>query len=221
MGGLKLDIKSIIVIAAIIIVFLIIIAAILRDEDEHQPRIFESPQELESPQERAGRQGEYAATNIIKSVLRSGDYLLNNVEISYDGKPAELDNVIVNRYGVFIIEVKNYTGELSGKEDDYEWKKYKNDGYGNIFVKEVRNPIKQVKRQVYILAKYLDCFGVWVEGYAFFVQGNSPVKSESVLESVKDIDRAIHSFNRNRLNKQTVESIQELLSCNGTTHFCM
>jgi hypothetical protein len=167
---------------------------------------------FEAPERRAGRLGEIIATDIIKGVLREEDYLLTNVSISYDGRPAELDNVVVNKYGVFIIEVKNYKGCLYGEEDDYTWKKYKDDGYGNTFEKEVKNPIKQVKRQVYILAKYLEVYNVWVEGYVLLIQGNSPVRSKYVFESVEDIDRAIHTFGKNRLSVRTVESIRNVLS---------
>lgn len=141
---------------------------------------------------------------------------VHSARSSYDGKNAELDNVIVNKYGVFIIEVKYYKGRLYGAEDDYEWQKYKDDGYGNTFEKNVKNPIKQVKRQTYILAKYLEYYGprVWVEGYAFLVNGNSPVNSSFMLESLDDIDKAIHTFGKNRLSAQTVESIKRLLSNN-------
>ncbi len=168
---------------------------------------------IESEQHRAGRRGEKAAIKAIQSVLREDDLLFTNVEISFEDKPAELDNVVVNSYGVFIIEVKNYRGRLYGNEDDYKWKKYKDDGYGNTFVKDVRNPIKQVKRQVYVLAKYLEYYGshVWVEGYAMLMQGNSPVKSAYIISSVDDIDKAIHTPGRNRLSKQQVDNIAKLI----------
>ena len=121
--------------------------------------------------------------------------------------------MIVNRFGVFIIEVKNYKGRLYGNENDYEWRKYKSDGYGNTFVKEVKNPIRQVKRQVYILAKYLNYYGsyVWVEGYALLMQGNSPVQSTYVLSDIDNVDRAIHTPRRNRLTKQQIASVAKLL----------
>lgn len=73
---------------------------------------------FEAPERKAGRAGEEKAANIIGSILRENDRLFTNVQISYEGKPAELDNVIVNKYGVFIIEVKNYNGTLVGNEDD-------------------------------------------------------------------------------------------------------
>lgn len=164
---------------------------------------------LESGNRQAGRYGEIVATNAIQSVLRDDDQLFTNVEISFDGRPAELDNVVVNHYGVFVIEVKNYKGRLYGDEDDYEWEKYKDDGYGNTFEKSVKNPIKQVKRQVYILAKYLEYYGckVWVEGHALLIHGNSPVQSDAILSSVEDIDRVIHTPGRNRLTQQQVDAI--------------
>ncbi len=168
---------------------------------------------MESGEKRAGRRGESFATDQIRHVLREDDVLLTNVEISFDGRRTELDNLIINKYGVFIIEVKNYKGRLQGTEDDYEWKKYKDDGYGNTFLKNVKNPIRQVKRQVCLLAKSLDYYGVhvWVKGYVLFVQGNSPVQSEYVLSSLDDIDRVIHTFEKNRLTKTQTAKIVEYL----------
>lgn len=199
----KLKYELLLFVAAIII---IIIVAIAKKVDYSNDTV--GPES-----KRAGRRGEAIATNAIKSVLRDGDRLFTNVEISFDNKPAELDNVIVNQYGVFIIEVKNYKGRLYGSEDDYYWEKYKDDGYGNTFEKSVKNPIKQVKRQTYILAKYLDYYGshVWVDGYAFLIHGNSPIQSSYILSNSQEIDRTIHTLGRNRLSKQQTEAISKLL----------
>ena len=169
---------------------------------------------IEHPQRRAGRRGEQYAIMLIQSVLREEDALFTNVSISYEGRSAELDNVIVNKYGVFVIEVKNYSGRLSGEEDDFEWTKVHISDAGNPYVKTVKNPIKQVKREVYILAKYLDYYGVsvWVDGYAMILGAESPVGSEYILSSVADIDHAIHTPGKKRLNAETIDSIKKLLS---------
>lgn len=193
----------------LIIVVVIIVAVAFGTSDSTKP-----PWIFEAPEKRAGRRGEYAVTNAIKSVLREGDYLFTNISISFDGQLTELDNVVVNKYGVFIIEAKYYKGRLYGKEDDYKWVKYKDDGYGNTFKMEVKNPVKQVKRQVYILSKYLKYYGerTWVDGYAVLVKGGSPIKSNIVLESTYDIDKAIHTPERHLLPKQKVEAIKKILS---------
>lgn len=168
----------------------------------------------EEPQRTAGRRGEEKAALVIKSILRDGDFLLSNVRFTYDNRRAELDCVVVNRYGVFIIEVKNYAGYIVGKEDDYEWVKHKMTESRNIYVTTVKNPIKQVKRQVYLLAKYLNYYGinVWVRGYALLMKGNSPVDSDYILSSVADIDNAIHTKDRTLLSHDTIEQIKDLLS---------
>ena len=163
---------------------------------------------------RAGHQGEIAATEIIRSALHEGDRLFTNLSIEYDGRPAELDNVIVNKYGVFIIEVKNYRGRIVGGEDDYEWRKYKTTSAGKVYEKNVKNPIRQVKRQTYILAHYLEENGtrVWIRGYAMLLYGNSPVESEYVLNGREEAERALHTKDRDILDANTVERIAAILS---------
>ena len=110
--------------------------------------------------------------------------------------------------------MKNYSGYIVGDEDDFEWRKYKTTGAGNTYEKTVKNPIRQVKRQIYVLARYLEYCGVrvWVKGYAVLLQGNSPVESEYILRGVKDIDRAIHAPDRTRLDAKTTAEIARLLS---------
>ena len=169
--------------------------------------------EEESPQRENGRQGERQAAELIRSVLREGDHLFTNVEISFEGRPAEIDAVVVNTCGVFVIEVKNYSGKLVGGEDDYEWKKYHMTEAGNVYAKMVKNPIKQMKRQVYLLAHYLEYYGnkAWVEGYAMLLHRNSPVNSKYILASTREIDRAIHTPSRTKLTARAVRQISNLL----------
>ena len=166
----------------------------------------------EEPQEIIGRIGEEKAKEMIQSVMHGDDYLFTNVEIEYDGKNAELDNVIVNKYGVFIIEVKNYNGYLVGDENDYEWKQYKKTRAGNVYMGNVKNPIKQVKRQIYILSNKFKFYGinVWIRGYVMLMQHNNPIDSPYFLLCAEDIDRAIHSKNRAMLSSETVEAIINL-----------
>ena len=78
-----------------------------------KPHTYE-PWVIEAPEKRAGRRGEHIATEIIKGVLREGDYLFTNISVSYDGKRTELDNVVVNKYGVFIFEVKSHVQACRG-----------------------------------------------------------------------------------------------------------
>ncbi len=152
---------------------------------------------------------EEVATDIISRVLKDDDILLTNVKISFEGSRSEIDNLIINSHGVFIIEVKNYVGELVGGLDDYEWKKYKTTPGGDIYLKTVKNPIKQVKRQIYILSHILrqHKLDIWVDGYVILLERNSPVDDNMILESISDIDKAIHKLGKNSLSDSEIDII--------------
>ena len=169
---------------------------------------------LETPEKRAGRRGERFAAVIIQEVLKDDDVLLTNIPIVADGKQTELDNVVINANGVFIIEVKAWSGMLDGDEESSEWIQTKSSSGGAFYQKAVKNPIRQVKRQIYILSQYLKENGVsvWLEGYVFFVEGNSPIESSFILETRKDIDIAIHHESDQNLSGEVRDKITALLS---------
>lgn len=162
-----------------------------------------------SPEKEAGNRGEKKATEIIRGELNERDHLLTNVEVAFQNKPAELDNVVVNVNGVFIIEVKNYSGEIHGEADDYQWEKYHQSGAGYTYLKEVDNPLKQVGRQEGILGNYLRSQGidVWVRGYLYMVDNNSPVESDRVLTNGQEIRKAVHKPGRRRLSKRDIAAV--------------
>lgn len=201
------------VIAAIVAVFVlfaaVLVIVIIRTRHSGRTDIVDIPK---SPERIYGERGERIAGEVLRDLMKEGDCLLENVSISYDGKSAEIDKLVINSNGVFIIEVKNYAGELFGGEDDQKWTKRKEDGGGNVFLKIVDNPIKQVKRQKHIFANYLRENGVdvWVSGYVLLVHQNSPVESEFILSNREEIDRKIHSPGRKTLSKDTIENIRKL-----------
>lgn len=167
----------------------------------------------ESPERKAGRIGEVLVSDMIKEVLNDDDHILTNIRIRADGKEAELDNLIINSYGLFIIEVKNYNGTLYGDEDDYEWNKVKINEAGYSYVSQVKNPIKQVKRQIYVLSRFLKQHGftIWIEGFVFLVMGNSPVASPYVLHNEEEIDEVIHRGDRIAIDNDSMDRIIKLL----------
>lgn len=193
-----------IIFAAIIFLFFIIVIVVVRIGNKSF---------IESQQKQAGRRGEIFARQVIQEILRDDDILLNNVKLYADNKQAEADNIIINSRGIFIFEVKNLRGTLLGDEDTYDWLQIKDAGYGNAYQKRVKNPIKQVKRQIYILSKLLkdNDTNIWIEGYVFFVQGNSPVQSDYVVDTQADIDRIIHDGNNQHISVAVINSIREIL----------
>lgn len=161
----------------------------------------------------AGKEGELQAKKILNHYLNENDLLLNNVNISIYGRNTELDYVVINNNGVFIFEVKNFSGKLVGNEDDQYWNKYKISRGNKEYIKEIRNPIKQLKREIYLLKEYLKYYGVdlWIEGYVLFVNMNSPVESEYTVNDKSEIDDILHLRRNQVLTKNQIEKIMSIL----------
>lgn len=187
-----------VIIFFIIILFIFLFLSLSNGED--QKRI-------------AGKEGELQAKKILNHYLNENDLLLNNVNISIHGRNTELDYVVINNNGVFIFEVKNFSGKLVGNEDDQYWNKYKISSGNKEYIKEIRNPIKQLKREIYLLKEYLKYYGVdlWIEGYVLFVNMNSPVESEYTVNDKSEIDDILHLRRNQVLTKNQIEKIISIL----------
>jgi restriction system protein len=75
---------------------------------------------------------------------------LHSVTIPTKGGTTQIDHVIVSRYGVFVVEAKNYNGWIFGSERDAQWTQ-------SMFGKKSRfqNPLRQNHRHVAALAEFL------------------------------------------------------------------
>lgn len=93
----------------------------------------------------------------------------------------ELDLVVVGPNGVFVIEVKNNNSKVTGDEQAPNWTAHKVGQKGGRYTAEVRNPIKQLKKQVHVLSNYLKGkkASTWLEGVVFFSHRNARVKLSS------------------------------------------
>lgn len=190
--------QIIVIIFFVIILFIILLLSLSNGED--QKRI-------------AGKEGELQAKKLLNHYLNENDLLLNNVNISIHGRNTELDYVVINNNGAFIFEVKNFSGKLVGNEDDQYWNKYKISRGNKEYIKEIRNPIKQLKREIYLLKEYLKYYGVdlWIEGYVLFVNMNSPVESEYTVNDKSEIDDILHLRRNQVLTKNQIEKIMSIL----------
>ncbi|MCD7872385.1 MAG: NERD domain-containing protein [Clostridiales bacterium] len=162
----------------------------------------------------AGKKGELMFRDMILNILHSDDTLLNNINLNADGKQTEIDNLIINKNGIFIVEIKNYNGKLYGNADDYEWIKEKVSPGGKVFTKKVRNPIKQTKRQIYILSKYLknNNIRIWIKGYTYFINNYSPVEDECVIKDIEELDLIIHEKRNKVYDEEVIHKAINLLS---------
>ena len=85
-----------------------------------------------------GKLGEIKSSNELNKLDREEYKVLDNIILYSDNKTHEIDNIVISKYGLFIIEMKNYIGKVSGSKDDDKWTHY---AYKNV--NKFYNPVKQ------------------------------------------------------------------------------
>lgn len=162
---------------------------------------------------KAGKKAEQSVQKDLKQILLKDDLYFSNVNVVYGKQKTELDNLIVNRNGIFIVEVKSYSGELYGVKEDRLWLKQRFSGGGKLYQKHVDNPIGQVKRQEFILSRVLKKHGInaWVTGYIYFTNHNAPFADDYFIDSYKQLKQIIHSRNDDLLTKKQIQQIKALI----------
>lgn len=96
-----------------------------------------------------GKSGEIRVSNIL-SRLPDNYHIFNDVYINNNGHSSQIDHLIISQYGVFIIETKNYSGDVYGSENAKHWTQYLQ-GEGYKFL----NPIKQNQSHIFAIKNAL------------------------------------------------------------------
>lgn len=121
-----------------------------------------------------------------KFVKRYGGYLYNDIYVQDEtGFSSNIDHIILNRAGLFIIETKGNKGIVRGNSDDKYWTCIKKPHQGD---KTIRNPIKQNKAHIYTLKKMFGNRCPFMRSIVVFTEANiMGINSDLVF----DIDGAI------------------------------
>ena len=134
---------------------------------------------------RAGEAGERRIKEILMSHKACNHLygkLFQNVYLGYGEHTKELDFVSITSRGIFVVEVKYWSGQIQGALDDYEWIQHKT--FETIYP---RNPIKQNRKHTDKLKSVL---GNTTKKFPFFpitvfVKNNAPrIQSDELVNLV-------------------------------------
>ena len=106
---------------------------------------------LKSPSVR-GKRGENRVRRIIGKTQEGLRYVFNDYKIVDEGMSCQIDHILINQNGVFVIETKNYSGNIYGMDEQREWTQVL--AYGKVKNK-IYNPVKQNNTHVYRIRKIL------------------------------------------------------------------
>ncbi len=122
---------------------------------------------LKRPETR-GKYGENKVKRAIGKSVKNKQYVINNLIVSNNEATSQIDHVVINPRGVFVIETKNYSGRIYGSENQREWTQVL--AYGNAKNK-LYNPLKQNATHVYNVRKIIG--DLPVHSLIVFVQNNT------------------------------------------------
>ncbi len=153
----------------------------------------------------SGADGEERNTDILSS-LSSDYHVLTSVKIAN----TELDAIVVGPNGVFLIEVKNYSGHLETSRSGY-WTQKKG-GHS----KSIKNPIKQLNWHSKELVSFLRSHGIkaWVDSRVFLSNPNVSVDElpNRCIESASSLRRWIEDYQaRHEMDEEEIMKIVDLL----------
>lgn len=100
-----------------------------------------------------GEFGENVVAQILGDTIVGEQYVINDILFcNKAGQSCQIDHIFINKFGIWVIETKNYSGYIYGNENQREWTQTL--AFGNEKNK-FYNPIKQNATHIYHLSKYL------------------------------------------------------------------
>jgi hypothetical protein len=153
-----------------------------------------------------GWQGEKRVAQLLSSKLNDDYYLLNDLYLRDGG--GDIDHIVLGPSGVFVLETKNWSGNITCNGDD--WQRAGKRNFSG-------SPSRQVKRNTTKIKQIIDnnpalrALGVFVEGIVVFTNNHSNlhVNNPSVpILNLSQLTQHITAYRSARsLSHQQLEAI--------------
>lgn len=134
-----------------------------------------------------GKAGEFWVKKELSKLNKQIYHVINDVTIQQDNFTHQIDHIVVSKYGIFVIETKQYNGFISGNEYDKQWiqnKKY-----------YINNPIHQNYGHVKCLEKLLNLpENKFIPIVCIPSTAKLRIKSKSHIARIYDLNRIILSY---------------------------
>jgi hypothetical protein len=147
------------------------------------------------------------------AALPARNYIvLSNLLLKNGERTAQIDNIVVSRFGIFVIEEKNHHGNVWGVGNSRTWRTYYNYSAGQKFY-PFQNPLHQNYFHIETLRKILPetIHGTLVSVISFtetpYIQFKGKLKEKQVIVSSEYLSEAIRSENKPLLSESEMWNI--------------
>jgi len=162
-----------------------------------------------------GRRGETRVERELRRLDPSDYRVFHDLLLEAQGRSSQIDHVILSRYGIFVVETKNYSGWIHGAENSRYWTQ-------SIYHYKLRfpNPIKQNWSHIYALKDILrDFHGVVFHPIVVFAGGAELKNVYSTVRVIylEDLVAAIRQTDETVMSDEQVSMIAETLELLNVT----
>lgn len=98
--------------------------------------------------------GEKVVSVYLKTLPSASYKIINDLILPTRRGTSQVDHVVISKYGIFVIETKNYKGWISGHENSEKWTQ---NIYGNKF--KLSNPVRQNQSHIRAIQNSLSNIG--------------------------------------------------------------
>ena len=167
-----------------------------------------------------GKRGENRVSWEIGGTFENEQYVINDLILMRDGKSSQIDHIVINPRGIFVIETKNYSGEIYGSESEREWTQVLQ--YGKVKNK-FYNPIKQNATHVYNVKQIvgelpIHSLVVFVQNNTYHIEADNVIPLSSLRaalqsgETVLTMEQMKTAYNLLLSNKSGISTKQHVMN---------
>lgn len=161
----------------------------------------------------SGRVGELHVSSIIGESAFGRRYAFNDVLLKNGSRSAQIDHILVNRAGIFVIETKKISGQILGSVESDKWTQYKYDNIKGSFY----NPIKQNETHIRFLKEIIGNQHP-VYSLIVFANDNKPKITSKAVINLSELRSTIIEISLdNKLSSDDINNIATIIR-NHTSH---
>ena len=181
-----------------------------------EPQMYPIPRKSSAPQTPTfepgakGEMGEYLVASRLRETRSEAKKIINNIVIkTSDGRTSQIDHILINEFGIFVVETKNYSGNVYGGLTHQNWLQYVGDRKESFY-----NPVMQNETHIKRLREVLcieHLYQYKIYSIVVFVQNNANKIDIANVINLSDLIPYINSFNVKTMTTNEIESIYHQL----------
>ena len=204
-----MDSSAWVIVILLYIAFIVVIIKALRSSYSGRPHSHSVSRE--SYETRLGREGETAVASYLGRLSPADYHVYNDVLFCLGNYSVQIDHIVLSRYGIFVVETKNYHGRIYGSDNQEQWSEYFPGRYHTSQEYKFYNPLWQNSNHIRALRQILNSDFIPIYGIVVFPPGtvievysafpvltwdflfeyilshSKPIISDDVIETVKSI----------------------------------